>query len=239
MIEDFLMIHARAECWDKWCTRRRCYDEMCEPVDHLPPDRLREIFRQTMHNDPDCDSREPTDEEARVIERKVKRSSARCVDEHWSRINAWLAKTTKTDGIFDVQSTLFRRLFGLDIWTLRVEELSVDRQPSQAAVAYLILLESSTQIRGLNETERGGRSIERAYEILVKLSSAPTGHSIGRFDRALGILGITAIGYPLRPCEYLREGPLPDGGPDEGSSWPRLMLLMKTYPSDETRQSGE
>ena len=155
LVEDFLIAEERNRLLDAWTIDFKCYQMLCDPVEHLTEVQSAVLTLQAAQ-------RKIPEEQHNLLGRELNDKERVCVhldfnpdlwrDIHWERCLAWGCRaghpTAGRRGIFTKHNDLIKKHFGLEVWVSHVrlkgfrednfwETLKVE--PAHTTVAFLKL----------------------------------------------------------------------------------------------------
>jgi hypothetical protein len=210
VIEDYILSEEQERLADAWRTDFKCFQLLCDPIDHLTPDQFAEYLtlaeRRKIPEDDNTFSmsEHPDDEERIAVHLDFNPDVWR--DAHIERSSSWEERvglpSAEMRGIFTKHSDLIKKHFGLELWVSHVRledypdenywEMCHNLAP-HTTVAYLILPSTGKfKSSSLTEFERDHQEfyVESGYGMSVHVPPPISQSARTRFRRTMQILDL-------------------------------------------------
>ena len=215
-IGDFLISTERTRLRDAWSIDFKCYQQLCDPMDHLTKDDLKPFFEMAQRGDIPLGS---TDHEVMDLEDRVDTHLGDDMDiwndEHYRRGHRWEErvgmKGAARRGVFTANENIIKKHFGLEVWVSHVRTLDwpednfwdvIELFPAETTVAWLKLPGAREVFRSPNLTkyERDDKSfwIENGLGMQVQMPRPLSQSARARFKRMMKILDLQPYIHPTQ-----------------------------------------
>lgn len=207
MIEDFLIDSERERAQAAWTSELRCYEDMCDEIDHFSMDELDQAHEMYHDADPKCECSEMYPY-VKDISSDLEAAEEVCgfmddslsdlgIARHNTRSRLWEDKIIKRPSFFSQQEELLATYFGINVWVSQGCHCylgeALDRSLG-TPVAYLTLPAASTQHKCWEKIIPNRDESRR--DASMPPSTPPTQSSLERFPRAMRLLDL--VPYDLR-----------------------------------------
>ncbi|KAK3709703.1 hypothetical protein LTR37_010730 [Vermiconidia calcicola] len=196
----------RASIRAEWAIDFRCYQQLCEPIEHLTVEQLKSYRRMAGKGDIPKASSRPGSIDRRVEDHLIEEPDL-FLDVHWDRSHSWETRVgmriAALRGFFTSRADPMKRLFGLEVWVshVRSEEYPVtnywefiELYPPETTVAFLKLPGARDEFRRwvLTQGERDEKDfmIESGYGLHVKYPPPLKDCARAKFKRMMKILDL-------------------------------------------------
>lgn len=246
-IERLMIVEARAKHLPAWEADFDCYQQLCEPIEHLTEEALEELHQRVVAGE----ISENGDGEDGDVGARTKQYLAdeqhEWIDEHEECVKSWqlrIGEWDNEDAIFIRHAGLISRHFGLEIWISGVHLEGpgeseywegIDDYSIETTIAYLTLPNTRRGSREwpARETEvLHGSCVESGHGLPVKMPAPLSASARKRFERMMAVLGLEPYVAPSQTGMALsaEENSEQDEVQDT-SAWPQLMFLVNCQTS--------
>lgn len=257
-IEELVTADERASKRAEWAIDFRCYQQLCEPIEHLTEEQLWSCRMKVLKGEISKVSPGSGSIDHRVDDHLADEPDT-FLDVHWDRSYSWQdrvgVRSAALRGVFTTHAGLIRQHFGLEVWVshVRSEEYPVtnyweviELYPPETTVAFLKLPGARDEFRRwvLTKDERDEKEfmIESGYGLHVKYPPPLEDRARAKFKRMMKILDLVPFVEVtqqdmLLAAEEDAEGTYKGSSSESNTATPTeprvTMLLRCTTRSDE------